>query len=277
MAAIPFGIPELEGWTQAEQIGAGGMGAVFRIVGPNGVSRAVKLVPLTDRGDGDAEGRVLREIETCRMLDHPNIVQTISTGRLEAHLFVLMELCGGGSLQERVEANILEEDEAVAFGLQLLDGLEYAHASGIVHRDVKPRNVLLGDDGEGVKLADFGLAKAFESAGLSGLTPSGMAGGTPEFMPRTQLLNYRYVGPEVDVWACAATIYFMLTGTSPRTFEAGRDRWRTVVDTMPVPIRERRPSLTSPLAKLIDDALDDAADLPYADAAALRTALTKAR
>src|SRR5690606_35330183 len=112
-------------------------------------------------------------------------------------------------------------------------------------RDLKPQNLFLAASGGSrvVKVADVGLAKAFASAGLSGHTRTGTVAGTPVFMPRQQVINFKYSKPEVDVWAMAATFYHMLTGVFPRDFYAHQDPWQTVLNTNPVPIRKRDASI----------------------------------
>src|SRR6202011_4671984 len=121
--------------------------------------------------------------------------------------------------------------------LQALDGLQHAHtvaladgSTGMVHRDIKPANILLARSGRDLvaKLADFGLAKAFDKAGLSGLTMTGVVEGTVAYMARQQLTQFRYVKSEVDVWSMAATLYFMLTGCFARHFTDEADPIRVV-------------------------------------------------
>src|SRR5207248_2858357 len=123
----------------------------------------------------------------------------------------------------------------------------------LVHRDVKPQNVLL--EGGTARLGDFGFAKAFELAGLSGHTRTGALGGSWGFMPRAQGLNYRYAPSSVDVWAAAATLYWMLTGATPRDFPAGADPVAIVLRESAVPIGRRDPAVPSGLAAVIDDVL----------------------
>ncbi|MEA2494834.1 MAG: eukaryotic-like serine/threonine-protein kinase [Thermoleophilaceae bacterium] len=149
----------------------------------------------------------------------------------------------GGSVATLVaeRGGRLAIEEAVSIVLQALDGLAYAHTAeipavrladgtigpsrGLVHRDIKPSNILLAGSGSAraAKLADFGLAKAFDRAGLSSLTSTGARGGTVEFMARTQIVNYRMARPEVDVWAIAASLYWMLTLAVPRDFPPAID------------------------------------------------------
>jgi serine/threonine protein kinase len=124
-----------------------------------------------------------------------------------------------------------------------------------VHRDLKPDNVLLGENGA-THLADFGLAKSFQRAGLSGLTATGAVGGTFPFMAREQLTSYREARPTTDVWSMAATLYFLLTGQYARDF-GDRDPMAAILRGGTVPLRWRDASLPEDLAAVIDRALDD--------------------
>ena len=150
---------------------------------------------------------------------------------------------------------------------QVLKGLAYAHevqlsgipakdgrktaVRGLVHRDVKPANIFLQRNPKGVvaKIGDYGLAKAFDLAGLSGHTVAGAVGGTPYFMPRQQVLKFKFARPEVDVWAAAASLYYMLTGNLPRDFKEEDDPWVTVLNCRTgshPPARPQDPGETGP-------------------------------
>jgi len=185
---------------------------------------------------------------------------------------------------------VFDIDEAMAITLQVLDGLEYAHHAevdvglpdgppcrftGLVHRDVKPQNIFLSHTGDRpiARIGDYGLGKAFEAAGLIRGTRTGTIMGTPIFMPRQQVINYKYAKPEVDVWAAAASLYYMLTGDSPREFPLGRDPWLVILETDPVPIRQRNPSIPPGLAKVIDEALRDDPAICFTSAADFKLAL----
>ena len=137
-----------------------------------------------------------------------------------------------------------------------------------MHRDVKPGNVVLGGpEGADAKLADLGLMKSLDTAwAVPGLTLTGQAGGTPEFMPREQLLDFRDLGPPSDVWAVAATFYRLLTGALPRDLNPGQDPVLAVLSNPVVPIEQRDSRIPASLAALINRALapDPAARYPSA-------------
>jgi serine/threonine protein kinase len=185
----------------------------------------------------------------------------------------------------------LSIDEARPIILQALDGLHYAHHAeipnvklkdggigqgrGLVHRDLKPQNIFLSTaSGSRVaKLGDYGLSKAFDMAGLSGHTCTGDIAGTPQFMSRQQVLRFKEVRPEADVWAMAATLYNMLTGCFPRDFPGGKDPWQLILETSVVPIRQRIPAIPSKLAKVVDHALVDEPEVGFKSAAEFKQAL----
>jgi serine/threonine protein kinase len=139
--------------------------------------------------------------------------------------------------------------------VEALEGLAAAHEAGFVHRDLKPDNVLLGENGA-ARLADFGLAKSFQQAGLSGMTATGVVGGTFPFMAREQLTSYREARPTTDVWSMAATLYFLLTGQYARDF-GDQDPIAVILRGGVVPLRQRDAAVPADLAAVIDRALDD--------------------
>jgi serine/threonine-protein kinase len=222
-----------------------------------------------------------REVRYTALLDHPNLVRLRDRACCNGVLYFTMEYCPGGNLIDRIRARggSLEVPEAVGITLQLLAGLVYlqgltlpdlrpdaddARAVGLVHRDLKPANVLLSDGTAAAvaRIADLGLAKAFQLAGLSGLTAPTQWLGTPAYMSRWQFRDYLRSGPEVDVWAVAAILYFALTGKPPRTFPKDADPAEVILTTLPVPIRQRAdeeqlPPPPNDLADLIDDVLRD--------------------
>ena len=124
-----------------------------------------------------------------------------------------------------------------------------------------------------VKLGDYGLAKAFDETGLSGGTRTGDVAGTPAFMCRSQVIDYKRAGTVVDVWALAASLYNILTGKIPRDFPKGMDPWLAVLECDPVPILQRNPSIPPCLAEVIDRALVEEPEIPFKSAAEFKRAL----
>jgi serine/threonine protein kinase len=258
-------------------LGQGGMGAVYlahrRDVPAEGPVALKVMLPRTVV-DEAAQEIFLREIEVTRALRHPHIVSLLDFGRHEGRFFFALEYCPGGSAEalRRRHGGRVPLPAALRLATDALEGLAAAHEQGFVHRDLKPDNVLLGDDGR-ARLADFGLAKSFQQAGLSGLTATGAVGGTFQFMPREQLTSYRQVRPVSDVWSMAATVYFLLTGQYPRDFEAGRDPLAVILHGGVVPIARRDPALPADLAAVLDRALEDDPARRFADAGELVRAL----
>ncbi len=173
---------------------------------------------------------------------------------------------GRGRNSYRILFTILEQQEVSNGG--------FGKGRGLVHRDLKPSNIFLGNVNSKltVKIGDYGLAKAFDLAGLSGQTLTGTQAGTPVFMCRQQLLNYKYVQPEVDVWAAAACLYFMLTGNFPRNFTDG-DPFLAVLQNDPVHIRQRDTSIPKRLAEVIDLALVEKPEIYFKSATEFKQAL----
>ncbi len=226
-------------------------------------------------------------------LKHENIIEIRKISYTGEIFYFSMEYCEKGCLWDHIN-NIPEIDikESVDITLQILDGLEYAHnaalsnvmldggmiqdATGLVHRDIKPENIFLKkENGKPVaKIADFGLSKAFEHAGLSGFTMTGATFGSPVYMCRNHLRNYKYAKPEVDVWATAGLLYFMLTKEHPRDMRDDNNHIKMILESYPVPIKERNIGIPNPLTELIDYALEDIEDLHFKTAAEFKKALT---
>ena len=235
----------------------------------------------------------LREIDNTKVLKHPNVVQLKESCYADDTFFFTMEYCQGGSvIDSMIQRGItnLPVDEAVAIILQVLDGLTYTHNAeipnvkladgslgkgrGLIHRDLKPGNIFRANVGgkQVAKVGDYGLAKAFDLAGLSGQTLTGSAMGTLGFMPRQQVIDFKYAQPEVDVWAAAACLYSMLTGCLPRNF-LDQDPFLAVLQCDAVPICDRTSTIPKPLAKVIDLALIDHPEIYYKSAAEFKQAL----
>ena len=284
----------IQGYTILKELGRGGMGAVYLAKHKqSGQQVALKVMLPEVASDRRSEQRFLRETALTKALKHPNVVQLYQHGCSDGTFFFTLEFCDGGSLDHYIarQGGKLPVDESLDIMLQLLDGLEYAHnvtipdveladgtkktVRGLVHRDIKPGNFFLSGTGRQrvAKIADYGFAKAFDAAGLSGLTMTGSMAGTPPFMPRQQVINFKYAKPEVDVWAMAASLYNMLTGQIPRDFRPGKDPWMILLREAPVPVRQRDASIPKKLAEVIDSALIDNPAITFKTAADLKCAL----
>jgi serine/threonine protein kinase len=245
---------------------------------PDGAAMAIKIMLAKVAVDDYARDLFKREIEVTRSLHHPNIVELFDHGSIGNGFWFAMESCVGGSVWDLMQANNgpLSIVEAGPIILQILDGLSHAHQRDFVHRDIKPQNILLtAKDGGIAKLSDFGLAKNFQKAGLSGMTVTGQTAGTFPFMPREQLTNFKRFKPVGDVWSIGATLYYMLTGTTPRDFPPGQSQAEIVMRNEIVPIRNRRTSIPMNVAGVIDRAVAKDAIDRYQTAEEFRDALMK--
>ena len=194
-------------------LGAGGMGEVYLARDAAGALRAFKVVR-ADRTDDKTVARFRREVLALGKLRHPGIVQILDAGSLpDGQLYLGMEYVAGPDLQAAVGWDgPLAVADALRVLLQLAGALAFAHAAGVVHRDLKPGNVILegGDPGK-AKIIDFGLAKVAADEGLTRLTEDQQALGSPLYWAPEQSSN-REVGPAVDVYALGGVAYFALSG-----------------------------------------------------------------
>ncbi|MBA3458460.1 MAG: serine/threonine protein kinase [Deltaproteobacteria bacterium] len=202
-------------------LGRGGMGGVYEVEDSQGVRYAIKS-PLTDtNGAGDVTARFAREANALRMLEHPNLVAAVDVFVLAGVLFLVMEKVAGDTLGQRIRTEgTLHPRQALVITRQILDGMAHAHAQGLVHRDLKPDNVILVNMGgwECAKVIDFGLVKLLGDAaaafGANALTSTGLVFGTPAYMAPEQALG-RLVDGRADVYATGVMLFEMLTGRMP--------------------------------------------------------------
>jgi serine/threonine protein kinase len=192
-------------------LGSGASGTVYLGVDPDGVRRALKVLPSGLRSDSSIFARFRTEIEVLRNLDHPNIVKIYEVGEESGQQFYAMEYLSGGSLAE-----IIEKRGAVGLGgaldvaTAICSALEHAHAAGIIHRDLKPANVLLDERGQ-AKVVDFGIAKLTETEGV---TVTRQVLGTVEYMSPEQAAGLE-IDRRTDIYSLGIVLYEMLTGRVP--------------------------------------------------------------
>ena len=202
----------------ADKIGAGGMGEVLRATDRR-LKRPVAIKRLRNEfgGSRKAMQRFLTEATSVAALNHYNVVQIYDFGRDADGPFLVMELVDGKTLADRLEAGPLPLEEAVELTIQLCGALQAAHDRGIVHRDVKPANILMTADGI-PKLTDFGLAR--QEASDSSHTQAGTTLGTVDFMSPEQRKDASVADARSDQWSLAATFYQMVTGEAPRVIDS---------------------------------------------------------
>ncbi len=230
-----------------ERVGEGGMGVVWRATDTSlGRDAAVKFLPDAFSADPERLARFEREAKLLASLSHPNIAAVYGLHVVEGHRFLAMEMVRGEDLAMRLSRGPIPVDEALAFARQIADALETAHENGVIHRDLKPANVRVMPDGT-VKVLDFGLAKAVESAAMSASGPSalsptvttagsvmGLIVGTAAYMSPEQARG-KPVDRRTDIWAFGCVLYEMLTGRRPFEGETVSDSIGKILHTEPDP------------------------------------------
>lgn len=270
MSEVVAGRYELGG-----SLGAGGMGRVVtardRVLDR---TVAVKLVPVEQARSADPAltARFVAEARTAARFTHRHVVTVYDAGESDGYLYIVTEFVDGTTLAHRLaERGALGVDESVRVGEQLLSALGAAHQAGIVHRDVKPSNVLLDANGN-VKLADFGIAKRLDDLEAA-LTAAGEFVGTPRYVAPEQAAGQRAT-PATDLYAVGVVMYEMLSGEAPfhaetpiATLLAHRDA--------PVPdVRQTRPEVPAALAAAITTAMAKQPADRFGSAGEMRTAIT---
>ena len=268
------------GYRIVKRLEAGGFGAVY--LAERDRDRcpvAIKVMLSRIAVDDDARRKFAQEITLLKNLRHPHIVELLDFKAEGSAFYFVMEYCPGGSVARCMTelGGKIPLPTAWPIMLHALAGLAHAHQSGVVHRDLKPGNILLAGTPTqpSAKIADLGLAKNFEQAGFSGMTLTGAYAGTPVFMPREQLTNFKYVKPSADVWSLGATFYNMLTGQLPRNFPKGDDPVDIILKNEVIPIRQRAPALPATLAAILDQALQPNAKDRFANATEMLAAMRK--
>jgi eukaryotic-like serine/threonine-protein kinase len=265
-------IPALLGdrYRLGERIAGGGMGSVYRAVDENlGRPVAVKVLRRELADDPTFLERFRREARAAAALSHPGVAGVYDYGELGGSAFIVMELVEGETLAERIAATgRLPWPEAFAIGRQVARALAAAHAHGLVHRDVKPANVLLGPGGR-AKVTDFGIAKAATSATL---TRTGMVLGSASYVAPEQAKGDD-VGPAADQYSLGCVLFEAVTGRTPY---AGANPVAIATQHVSAPVPDPRqdlPDLPPPAAALIRRALAKHPADRFASASAMADAL----
>jgi len=255
------------------QVGTGGMSTVYRAFDSTLERRvAIKLMHRDIAADSDQLERFRREARSVARLSHPHIVGVIDAGEEDGRPYIVFEYVEGETLKDRIRRlGRLPVDEAIAYAIEIARALGAAHARGIVHRDVKPQNVLVDEEGS-AKVTDFGIARTMDD---SGLTAEGRVLGTTDYVSPEQALGHDVNG-QSDLYSLGVVLYEMLTGDVPFHGENQVSvAMKHVREDLP-DVQRRRPDVSAGLAAILERMTSKDLKRRYSDALTLQADLEEA-
>lgn len=234
----------LAGYTLREQIGEGGTSVVFRAEHPQHGIVAVKVLKERLRLDRTAVARFLREAELGERVRHPNVVRTIEVGEVDGGLrYLATEWANGEILERYMRRNApLPREDVVRIVQQVADAVHAVHEAGIVHRDLKPDNLMYDPLTHDIKLLDFGIAAATDTAPDERLTRAGFFVGTLMYVA-PEALSGELVTEAADQYSLATIAYCLLTGCLPYTAKSPREMFSQLLSQPPTPLNRAKPGL----------------------------------
>lgn len=244
-------------------LGQGGFAWVFVGREPDGTPVAVKVLKPRYAGDAQFESRFRNESETAAKLEHPNIVRIRSVSRAGLHVYFAMDLCADSLSARITREGPLPEGEILRIARDIAQGLGFAHDRGVIHRDLKPDNVLLRSDGTAV-ITDFGIARAV--SGYVASTGVNMTIGTPHYLSPEQAQGGA-LDQRTDFYALGVTLYKAATGDVPFTSTDWFELARMHVEDPPPPLRRKRPELSKRFERVVLKCLAKHPDDRYRNAA----------
>lgn len=263
------------------KLGQGGMGTVYKARNlATGEVVAVKTLKPEHAQSDRAIAMFLRESQLGSQLDHPHITKVYGSRYSHGVFYFLMEFVDGSDAQQYMqrEGRPFTVEEAVPVTLQVLDALEHAHGKGMMHRDVKPSNMMLARilPDPLAKLTDFGLMRTARRSGYSFITRSDEVKGSLPFMAPEQILDPMAAGSEVDIYSLGASLYYMLTTRPPLAFGRGDNMIKVILEQLPQPARELNPTIPEALESFLQKALAKTFDQRHGSSEEFRDALLAA-
>jgi serine/threonine protein kinase len=238
---------------------------------------ALKFLPQDLAGDPDSARRLQREARTLAGLNHPNLCTVYEVDDHDGAAFIVMERLDGPNLKAHMARRPLTTAEVVDISLQVAAALDAAHTAGIVHRDIKPGNIIVSSSGQ-VKVLDFGLARRFMMPDTGELIPGGSTipgrpMGTANYMAPERILQLP-LDPRCDLFSLGVVIYEMATGRLPFGGASPSETINNVLDKDPVPLTAYAPDRSPQLERVVNRLLCKVPEQRYQSAAELRNALT---
>ena len=255
------------------QLGAGGMGEVF-LADDTKLDRrvALKFLPAAMWNDADAKQRLIREAKAASKLDHPNIVTIHGIEEHEGRPFIVMAHVNGLTLDQYVAANNRSADGVIGLAMQIAEGLQHAHEAGVIHRDLKPGNILVDDRGR-VRILDFGLARM---RGTSRLTQVGSTVGTLAYSP-PELVQGSDAAPTSDIYSLGVVLYQMLTGHLPFETDHEAALLYSILKDEPRPLSDYDPAIPADLRTVVMRCLEKQPERRFANCTELSRNLKNCR
>jgi tetratricopeptide (TPR) repeat protein len=257
-------------------IGQGAMGTVYLGVDPK-ISRmvAIKALPLSDEFDSrqieEVRKRFYREAETAGRLNHPNIVTIFDVGEEHDLAYIAMDFINGEGLDAFGHPdNLLSIDDVFHIGITVAEALDYAHQQNVVHRDIKPGNIIYDQESGSLKITDFGIACLTDNS----RTRTGTVLGSPSYMSPEQLSGEQVDGRS-DLYSLGVTLYQLFTGVLPFTADSMASLAYKIANNKPQGIRKVRPELPTCLTRVINKSVEKNPDMRYQTGAAFADALRR--